>query len=1126
MIGAGGMGEVYRARDERLQRDVALKVLPSGTLADEASRRRFRKEALALSRLNDPNIATIHDFDTHAGMDYLVMEYVAGEPLGEKLRAGPLPENEVARLGVELAKGLAAAHGQGVIHRDLKPGNLRLTRDGRLKILDFGLARLGRRPSDGALAESKTETAFEGIVGTLPYMAPEQVRREGADTRTDLYASGAVLYEMATGQRPFADLHDDSLADAILTQAPAPPTELNRKLSPALERIILKALDKSRERRYQSATDLAIDLERLSAPTPAAASRPRRSTVRRSRRALLGAAGAICLVTVAVLLSPRLRERVLGRTSLDPARPSLAVLYFRNLGPTGDDEHFAAGVTEEVITSLSQIRGLRVASRSSVDRYRGLEVDPRRVGRDLNVGYVLEGSIQRSGEDLRVTAQLINSKDGFHVWADRYEGKMAGIFAVQDTIASRIASVLRATIAPEERAKISRRWTANAQAYACYLTGREIYFDVARPRHDTGASTWFERAIALDPDYAPALAGLADVLVAAWGSGRRPRGAVARAFALAEKAKGIDPLLATAWRAEGRAHMVMKGDLRKARQALERSVAVNPGVAESHWQLGILYALLGRRDQALAMVRRAVQIDPDWPNAYLDGVNLYRDYGLYDEAEKFVDGGLARLPNQPLLQAQRATILVARRRYPEAIAILRPALAAMPDLWRARFILADCLHQLHRDTEADSVLRTAIARWPDTPSVLNLAATYQLARGRWESAEALVVKAIQIDPDYYYARRSLGECYLKAGREKEAERVYLELAKRWPEEAEARVDVARFYWNLKRYREAEAWAKGAIRLNPEWEAARGQLGWDLFAQGDYEQAAQAFRKAIQLRPDSYWNYHGLARTLQAAGRIHESLKPARSSVELKPDYLDGLMTLGRAYDLAGERHRAAEAYERVLAIDSTRTGALNNLANIYTKEERFQRALTLYRRAAQLDTVGTIYWANIANLSLIHLRDLRGAREAAATCLRRGRGTQAEASALQMLGVVEEMQGHRDVAQSHYRKGLVVIGEVLRRNPNDRAAVATAGYLCARVGEVAKARRHAEWLARTQKEVPGSLYGAASIMAVAGEEERAMEYLNSAVAAGFDDRGLMSRDPDLDRIRKRPEFKGLLAAVQ
>jgi len=262
-IGAGGMGVLYRAHDERLDRDVAVKVLPPGTLTDETSRKRFRKEALLLSRLNHPNIETIHDFDTQDGVDFLVMEYIPGVTLDEQLAKGALSEKEIARLGIQLADGLSAAHEQGVLHRDLKPGNLRVTPDGRLKILDFGLAKLLHPPSETAATESLSET--QAGAGTLPYMAPEQLLGEKVDARTDIYGLGAVLYEMATGRRPFPEIQKSRLTDAILHQNPHLPGALNHRISPGLERIIVKALDKDPEHRYQSAKELRVDLARLGA---------------------------------------------------------------------------------------------------------------------------------------------------------------------------------------------------------------------------------------------------------------------------------------------------------------------------------------------------------------------------------------------------------------------------------------------------------------------------------------------------------------------------------------------------------------------------------------------------------------------------------------------------------------------------------------------------------------------------------------------------------------------------------------------------------------------------------------------------------------------------------------------
>ena len=412
-IGEGGMGEVYRARDEHLGRDVAIKVLPTGTLADPHARKRFRKEADALSKLNHPNIATIYDFDTQEGVDFLVMEYIPGETLSDKLCQQPLSEKEVVRLGLQLVEGLAAAHEQGVIHRDLKPGNLRLTTDERLKILDFGLARLVRCLSPMDDTESSLDTVV--FAGTLPYMAPEQLRGAAGDVRSDIYSAGVVLYELATGRLPFPEKLATALADDILHQAPPPPGRLRPELSPRLEEIILKCLEKDPENRYQSAKELAIDLRRLVAPSadpqqvwPSDLERLKRDTDSSKSAVLLTLKRPIIVIPVAtaVLLiaavlfavdTGGLRSTLLSRFAAQPQIRSLAVLPLANLSGDPQQEYFADGMTEELITELSRITSLKIISRTSVIQYKGEKKKPlAQIARELRVDAVMESSVLRS----------------------------------------------------------------------------------------------------------------------------------------------------------------------------------------------------------------------------------------------------------------------------------------------------------------------------------------------------------------------------------------------------------------------------------------------------------------------------------------------------------------------------------------------------------------------------------------------------------------------------------------------------------------------------------------------------------------------------------------------------------
>src|SRR5712692_7231452 len=397
-IGAGGMGVVYRAHDERLDRDVALKILPASALADEAARRRFRKEALALAKLTHSNIAHIYDFDTQDSTDFLVMECVPGQTLAQKLNAGSLPEKEVAALGGQIAAALEEAHERGVIHRDLKPGNILVTPKGQAKVLDFGLAKLLRPQGDAQATQTFSET--QGVAGTLPYMAPEQLRSEALDGRTDIYALGCVLYEMATGRRAFPEDTAPRLTDAILHQTPVQPRAISARVSSQLEAIILKCLEKDPETRYQSAKELAVDLRRLGTPsaTTIVAARPAIARVGWRKLAIGGASAIAVAGLLAAFNVGGVRERLLGKSSATPQIRSLAVLPLENFSRDPEQEFFADGMTEQLITDLAQISALKVVSRTSVMRYKGSAKSLPEIARELSVDGIVEGSVQHSGD--------------------------------------------------------------------------------------------------------------------------------------------------------------------------------------------------------------------------------------------------------------------------------------------------------------------------------------------------------------------------------------------------------------------------------------------------------------------------------------------------------------------------------------------------------------------------------------------------------------------------------------------------------------------------------------------------------------------------------------------------------
>jgi serine/threonine protein kinase/Tfp pilus assembly protein PilF len=609
-IGAGGMGIVYRARDERLERDIALKVLPPGTLADDSARKRFRKEALALSCLNHPNIATAYDFDTQEGIDFLVTELVPGITLDRKLVAGPLSEKVVVQIGLQMADGLEAAHHEGVIHRDLKPANLRLTAEGRLKILDFGLAKRFDEVAQETVTQSISEPG--GAAGTLAYMAPEQLKGEKVDRRADLWAAGVVLYELATGQRPFEGKTKTALADEIL-HAPAPsPQALQPKLSVRLADLILKCLEKDADNRYQSAKELAVDLRRLMGLSAAPVVRLAPQPTRKRTAALLSAVGAVVLLgSFWGLNLGGIRERLLGQPTSLRIR-SLAVLPLENLSRDTDQDYFADGMTEELIADLSQISALRVISRTSVMQYKNVRRSLRDIGKELNVDAVVEGSVERSGGRVRISAQLIHAPTDTHLWAKSYQRDLGDVLALQDEVAGAIAHEIRIKLTPSEQARLKTSRAVDPEAHEAYLKG--LYHMSKRNEKDLEESiTYFQQAIERDPGYALAYAGLADsyslrgtllyiVLP--------PKEVMPKSKAAALRALQIDDSLGEPYATLANVETLYDWEWTKSEEDFKRAIELNPNYAQAHHWYALHLAAMGRHDESISEMRRAQELDP------------------------------------------------------------------------------------------------------------------------------------------------------------------------------------------------------------------------------------------------------------------------------------------------------------------------------------------------------------------------------------------------------------------------------------------------------------------------------------------------------------------------------------
>ena len=626
LLGEGGMGVVYRAHDERLGRDVALKFLPPTSLENDVSRKRFHKEARALAKLSHPNIATVYDFDSQDSVDFLVTEYVPGETLAAKLAGGAIPQKEVLRLGMQLADGLAAAHEAGVLHRDLKPSNLQIMPDGRLKILDFGLAQFCH-PSSGATTESVADLQ---CAGTLPYAAPEQLRGEQASTRSDIYSAGAVLYDMCTGRRAFGEGSAFKIMHSILHDMPKLPSEISPKISPLLEQIILKCLDKEPENRYQSAVELGVDLRRLSLPSSSTYIIPPRRRRMGWKKPIAAALATLAIAFLLVTRVPAIKHLLLP--SMHPAIRSLAVLPLQDFSRNADQDYFADGMTEELITDLAQISALRVISRTSVMTYKGSSKPLPQIARELNVGAILEGSVERVQDRVRITAQLIQAQTDQHIWAKSYEGSVSDILTLQEKVARAIADEIQIKLTADELQRLSRPRAVNPDAHENYLLGR-YYWNKRTAEAVRKSIDYLEKAIAQDPQYALAYAALSDsyhLLPDLAGSDAGESFQKARAAAL--KALELDPSIAEAHAAVASVKEDYDWDWNGAEKEYKQAIELNPGLGIIHAQYSNLLAETGRIGEAVPEAKKALQLDPlsSFVNSNLGSMLYFA--GNYEEA--------------------------------------------------------------------------------------------------------------------------------------------------------------------------------------------------------------------------------------------------------------------------------------------------------------------------------------------------------------------------------------------------------------------------------------------------------------------------------------------------------------